>query len=628
MAFQQARTRPPLRTHALLEPSQAGPIQPSARASASASEADGGAVVIITAGPPRSGQARQSRPAPPSPTEIATTECLPSPLSTEWTVLNLRDHPASSPRQTDRSLSFSSSSAASAGTGAGLSPALFGPGQGLLPQHDGGGRFFRHEGVVHSDSNTSGGVGTSESEGEGGLAGGRPGGAGVYPARPRSRWAQREASFDSARWSPQMASSPSLLLAPATRPTGHLPISHWAAQSLTQSAASTALGSSWALTEAALASVPDARRPDGGLQLFLGRSADKADSAVLTDDDGSTDELGAGSREEEARSLDGDEDDEPMAASAGLSGALRRARSTRREQAGDNLASGRSWAGSYPSPPPETARSALGPTVTKRRHRHAGKAGSQKRSSTAGSVRGAFSDPGKTARLRHRSEADGSVAAEPAASRASAVQVRSAPATPLFLGSALARLTRADPDTLALFSDADGDSYLGLTPYSASPTPTQSRAPSPSLVAHGLARLSRYAQDELDDLAPAFHVRDVHSVDKIQEQDADSGAETETEGDRAGPKWVRSFRPPSPALTDEGAGALARSFSARSLPAYLGEAGGLNSMTSLGLKGARRLVDEAEGGADAGSSPWGGEFEGREAALSYWRRLLRQLRGF
>lgn len=664
MAFQQARTRPALRTHALLEPSQ--PAQPQARAETSA-RGDGEAppqLVIISPGP---GIRRQPLAAPGSPTETETESAgsSASQLSPEWTVLNLRDQPGGSPRLAGRSASLSlseesasaSASGASRGTGTGRargaagpgwSPALFDAGEGRLPGHDGGGRFFRQEGVVQSDEGTSGGLGTSESEGEpGGRAGAGAGAGRDWLDSRRAGWGgargQRESSADSAGWSPQLVTARSLLGgagAVARRPTGHLPISHWAAQSLTQSAASVAgsaeLGGSWALTEAALAGVPDARRGEGALQLNLGRAA----SAAETDEEEQAQEAEAGegaSGEGGSAGADSSADaDEPMAASAGMSGVFSRERRSKTAPAVEGKsASGRSRAGSYPSPPPEGARNLTGAgtaKATKRRHRQAGKAGSQKRSSTAGSTRGALSDPGRArpSTVRRHSPPTPATATLASASSALAAAHHLAPtstAAPLFLGSALARLTRAGPEALVLFADADGDAYLGR---SADPTPTPSRAASPSLVAHGLAALSRYAQEELDELAPAFHVRaDVAAV-----EDEDSGADTETEADAHGPgrqpkaRWVRSYRPPSPALTDGGQqDGVARSFSARSLPAYFGEAGeGLNMTTSLGLKGVGRM-DGAEEGAEE-SSPWGGDFEGREAALSYWRRLLRQIRGF
>lgn len=268
----------------------------------------------------------------------------------------------------------------------------------------------------------------------------------------------------------------------------------------------------------------------------------------------------------------------------------------------------RSWAGSsYPSPPPEE-RNLRGSTAPKRRHRQAGHGGSQKRSSTAGSVRSALSDPGRrqasAAREARLLEAELAAVADRARVRTEAA--RDAVSGAAFLGGVVARLTQADTETLELFADADGEELI-------STTPTQSRAGSPlssshrhrGLVAHGLHALSRYAQSELEDLYPAFHVTRDESED-----DGDSGAETETGHGR----WVKSYRPPTPALSDADA------------DAELADSRGLVKMSSIRPPGS---VQTLPGATEEGkSSPWGGEIERREAAFSYWRRLFMRMRGF
>lgn len=415
-------------------------------------------------------------------------------------------------------------------------------------------------------------------------------------------------------------------------------------------ASSTAsLGSSWALTEEALSSLP--RR--GTVRPAL---APRADSVGFTSDSASDED---GDDDEDARAARADEDAlsrTPGAASAGIrslsttgsmtasshASKLRRASrknvfvELERDEGGELEWGG----GGYSSPPPEDGTRLR--TRTKRRHRQAGRTGgSQKRSSTSGSINGSSLVVGQAR----------------SGQRAHSPSTRTA-GQGVFLGDVASKLMDVDGSTLHLISSIPTPEATPTPSRAASPTRHHrsrsfSRQGSTVAASHGFAALAMHARAELGDSMPLV-------IDDEEEEDA--GEETETERDMVSSSspssiattttttttWHYSTTPltlaPRPTSKPKSTSPT-RSFSSNSLPSLSSSA--LLPLTPHNL---RRHLDNSllrrtasscasssdRGGIGGGNSttgvseenPWGGEFDGLEAALSYWRRLLRRIGGY
>lgn len=385
-----------------------------------------------------------------------------------------------------------------------------------------------------------------------------------------------------------------------------------------ENVAPSSVGDSWALTEAALSTIPDADYP-----INLGPA--RAASVGLTSSDSSEDEsfyngvtprpaTRVGRRHPQSLREDPDEallNNTPHAASAGL------------------FRSGRKG---YPSPPPEGLRGVKG---GKRRHRRSGRTGdSQKKSSTSGSVGGQSAT---------RRSAPTAVELAPAATEDEGKEN-------LFLGQVMGKLLDIDTPTLDLISSA------------ALPTPTQSRASSPvryarrtqtsnrspksALSSHrGFAALSRHARFEIDgDAGQYAHFIDVDDEERMLVDD--SGDETETELALKGSvaSWYSEYIPPSstssslsPSSTSEvpvailGTQHRSKSLTSLPLPSSLTKPTPILRRTSSFSSSSSHGHSQTRARARSGEPqmlPWGGELDGLDAAVSYWRRILRTLRGF
>ncbi|GAA5862769.1 hypothetical protein JCM1840_002666 [Sporobolomyces johnsonii] len=371
---------------------------------------------------------------------------------------------------------------------------------------------------------------------------------------------------------------------------------------------SSSVNASWALTEAALSTVPSARgrgrHAHPGTDVLGTSQVPRQEGKVQDEDDDSS--VGFTS--------DSSVDEEPVA-NEGASAARRtgRRKSTRgrrrmttaqvspaqgaaAEQDEVDLAlshaamsagivSSRRRAGTRPSQPqpppsfdsPSSAIRSLSPLGSvdssrsrrsvgssgqryKRRHRQAGRAGSsQKRSSTGASAGLSFASMEDE---RQRAQRMKKLVLE----RAQEEQIRAAQKSVLF-GSLASKVMAIDPSTFPLLASAPTES--------AYPTPTPSRSASPrpgetrSRSSRGVEVFARQARRELS----------LSGFDSLGEtrrstmfEDEDEGALTETEMDQPSTVWHRSASPPalaprhypSPAPTSP----PVRSLSSPSLPAY------------------------------------------------------------
>lgn len=390
---------------------------------------------------------------------------------------------------------------------------------------------------------------------------------------------------------------------------------------------SSSIGGSWALTSEALSALPDVSSSSTAHIARPSSAAFTSDSSEDESQGDIRDTPRRGERRRNARYDEQEDEDEdllsrtPQAESAGIGAFMRRRKEAKDEES-------RSSREAYPSPPPERL------AKVKRRHRQSGRTGgSQKRSSTSGSV---------GVEVRNRVERS---ARKPENRRRDveeqrAKELRTDVEKEVFLGKFFGKVMDVDIATLHLIANAD-------------PTPTPSRSTSPSFpyphphphshshshshqqfhssshsspyyprprarVVHGFAALSHHARQEL---GPShFHFGgDLDS--EMYDLDEESGAETETEP----APWARPH---------ESGGELGRSHSLSSLPRALFDGivprgdkpktlrrtSSLSSRSGSGREGSGR-----EGGME---NAWGGEFEGLEAAMSYWRRILRRMRGY
>ncbi|KAM0790088.1 hypothetical protein ACM66B_005416 [Microbotryomycetes sp. NB124-2] len=421
----------------------------------------------------------------------------------------------------------------------------------------------------------------------------------------------------------------------------------------------TAAGS-WALTEAALSTIPDATLQHHQADVHKASSADltsdSSESPLSSEDESLVGVVGSrrGRRKlsqahhRHQRLAATDEGDEDSAAAHSADRFDRH---------------------SYPTPPPEfkTAK------VSKRRHRQSGRArSSQKKSSTSGSVAG-----------NERRTAVGHVIVEDntmdtpleESEESTASSTGSVP-----FGSVIEKVMTVDSETIEMVMQ-----FEPVTP-GATPTPSRSTSPTRQLQStprsrhakpvHGLQALAQHARQELGGDMPMFY------LGHEQEDDEDAGDETETETSHltslhdglstpvpstAAPvaRWVHSASPPvfaprptPPPSTEETHTALpsmpVRSYSTSSVPAFLAalsrsdasatvrrRASFVSSTESseLGVRSRylqkHAVIDDIDAESDlsssvassTSSSPWGGEFERFEAAMSYWRRLFNKLRG-
>lgn len=338
------------------------------------------------------------------------------------------------------------------------------------------------------------------------------------------------------------------------------------------------LGGSWALTEEALSALPDADSP---IALGASHRTRPRRPSSAADTEGSS----SAERDEDELSTT------PHAASAGLGWRTWRTKGRVVEDSSESRSRE-----AYPSPSPAGRR-------MKRRHRMSGKGvGSQKRSSTSGSVRG-----NKTPHAVPVVGPTTPTAKDQAAGRIKEDQ----PSSPgrrgeVFFRKLVARLVDSDTMDLLVADDNSADSYL--------PTPAPSRATSPDPIAtpHGPEALSSYARAELDLMGFGAFA----AMDAVDEQ---SGDETETETER----WTAS------------PGQQHRSLSLTSLPSYLLSPLSASTTSSAATAKAtptllRRTSSFAGALSVAGrdeSSAWGGEMGGIEAAISYWRRIFSRMRG-
>ncbi|KAK4705907.1 hypothetical protein P7C70_g300, partial [Phenoliferia sp. Uapishka_3] len=167
------------------------------------------------------------------------------------------------------------------------------------------------------------------------------------------------------------------------------------------------------------------------------------------------------------------------------------------------------------------------------------------------------------------------------------------------------------------------------------PTPSRSTSPDPIPTptsqrkeVHGFQALAEHARSEL---GFGFADYDV-AMGALSEE---SGDETETEGG-TNTRWINQDRSsPSASVTQQH-----RSHSLTSLHSYFLSplsASAVTESSSATVKDAQTppaLLRRTSSFTGPGLSPgedsataWGGEFEGFEAALSYWRRILRRMRG-
>ena len=225
----------------------------------------------------------------------------------------------------------------------------------------------------------------------------------------------------------------------------------------------------------------------------------------------------------------------------------------------------------------------------KRRHRQEGRGnGSQKRSSASGSAPASVARPPLPI---------------PATTTPTPLAIATKRHESAFFGKLVSKLVDVDSETLDMFHAA------ASLP---TPTPSRSSSPTPSPTPHGLQALASHARSELG----FSFARDI-DMGGLSD---DSGEETETEGAR----WVHQ---------DHRAVEQPRSHSLTSLPSYFLSPLSPSASTSS-VKDAPPLLRRTSSFSGAvlaaaviEGNAWGGEFEGFEAALSYWRRILRRMRG-
>ncbi|KAK4050354.1 hypothetical protein OIO90_005147 [Microbotryomycetes sp. JL221] len=461
------------------------------------------------------------------------------------------------------------------------------------------------------------------------------------------------------------------------------------------------ISGSWALTEAALSTIPDASASTS--QMLMSSSNNVNNSTLLSSSYSSSSESSLSSEDESL---------------IGIVGSRRARRRLSKRKLGqhhhkivdndkDNEATSSSSPqhrlarDAYPSPPPESNHLRLSSSLLlkKRRHKQNGRAkSSQKRSSASGSIAGK-----EAARSASNKRADASSSAAATTTTSTPVREEEEEAqsqvarrhdleNQLLLGSVLSKFVSVDTGTLEMLT-------MPLTP-GATPTPSRSASPNRHLllstpkprerdshqVTHGLQRLAAHARQELGqdgfgvvEDAPMFFFESLIEDEQQDEQDQDDGGdETETEMPRIATsnRWVHSTSPPvfAPRTIKPQRHQVSvptRSFSTSSVPAFLAalqqqdeqdddlsrqnQLVRSNSFVSTcsttdssqkhqylsrrrGLDHHRHthhheLIDGVEdetmsmsSSSTTTTSPWGGEFERFEAALSYWRRLLNKLR--
>lgn len=477
------------------------------------------------------------------------------------------------------------------------------------------------------------------------------------------------------------------------------------AAAATTTAISSSTGGSWALTEAALSTIPDAapilingiphvhEAGPSSVDFTSSSSEDEslgaAGSRVTPKGQRRPPRQAARRRASRATATESPEQEEeededvlsttPKAAAGGLL--------SRMAVAADKTGQWRRQA--YPSPPPEEDSVLLRQSKArgKRRHRQSGRGpGSQKRSSTSGSISGGAA--GNRALLAP------SLAAMAQQLRDEIEVTQRRFETPQQLENRLRREHAQRQIPLGELVGArvfgvDTDTLQMLATPEATPTPSRAASPSPLAAIpstpksrshdpapHGLHALAQHARDELGDSSMFYFDHD---------EARDSGDDTETEASPA-TTWIDSsssaplvFAPRRNTVTalpvtasdaeqeeDLTIGAedekeeqqhsrVTRTFSASSLPAYLSRASRAQPTKEVlevagshheaaaaaagPVKALRRTASyESSAAGSSSTSPlgsyspsdenaWGGEFEGFEAAMSYWRKLLKRLRG-
>ncbi|KAL8290334.1 hypothetical protein RQP46_002592 [Phenoliferia psychrophenolica] len=434
----------------------------------------------------------------------------------------------------------------------------------LFPSHDGNGFFTTAESLVNSGASQSGGSeAESASRSEGDSISSEH--EAHSPSRADAREGRRRARAGAASRRESTSSSS----------YDHLSLDR----------SSRSLGGSWALTEEALSALPNNAAAHARTPTHLSTTP----ASVANTSDGAQ--------------SDADEDlleSTPHAASAGLGWS--RWRKVRQGRVADTTGDSSDSRHSYPSPPPLSLSRRM-----KRRHRQEGRSGtSQKRSSASGSV----------------GVAPTSLPPPPSASIVLPPPPVLIP-TPerkdtAFFGKLVRKLVDVDTETMDLFHAAES---LPTPTPSRSTSPTPSATPTPSLKEppHGFQALASYARSELgfgfsDDVAMV--------VD-------DSGDETETEGNTT-TRWIH-YSPTSASRTSE----PSRSHSLTSLPSYfLSPLSASSASAPVAVSPLKeqpppllRRTSSFSGKIMDDDSAWGGEFEGFEAAISYWRRILRRMRG-
>ncbi|KAI5481185.1 hypothetical protein MNV49_005620 [Pseudohyphozyma bogoriensis] len=508
------------------------------------------------------------------PSSSATRQQPPPPASqSQWQAL---------PRRPSLSSQYTSASNATSSDAATSSP--LSPSHALFPSHDGNGIFVAGSLVLSHQAYSS--------------------------AESISVGARTSASSHSRSRSSASASSFVHLNRPTRNPSF----------SSTSSQENDALGGErWsrasALTEEALSTIPDADIAfpiSRAHSLSLKRADDDQHSAIFTSEDESDQEAAAATRAWKATPTrgaaarggvrhsadaypDSSDDEEyqlyntPHAASAGLSSTSFRARRRRERERH-----------AYPTPPPELK--------SKRRHRHNGRAGSQKKSS-----------------ISSDSAPQRSVATTPVASTVIVpprVVEREEEETLSFPGGKiLSTLFQLPPETIQLFNTPTPTQSRSTTPHpsyslSYKSRPRSARHSKP----HGWHAVARQARLEIDGGDGQYYFADDQDYEM-------SGDETEVEGERDGERTRRASDAETIGDRSESGGwADKRSRSLTELP--------LSEVLGLGMSSLRRatsLTGSSLGGSSQNGeaeSPWPGEeLDGLEAAVSYWRRILRRLTG-
>ncbi|SCV73966.1 BQ2448_6396 [Microbotryum intermedium] len=591
----------------------------------------------------------------------------------DWTLLSASAHH----HQYQRTLSPAATRSSTSTSASATSSSVFGAREGdlsvsLFPAHDGNGRFLSlsSDSLVNSTLYDRASSTHASSDANSSSFVRRRGNRARPMASDGSQWSD-VADPDRAEY---MRRPPTSASAAATQ--------------------ASSLSASWALTEAALSTIPDAsigrrivlRRPEDRVVQEEVEEGDDQQSAGFTSDSSVEDEnVPPQERRRRAalrraatptarsipigtRRTRGNEEEDmlcrtPGAESAGLHLSPRRhlrvVPSTYEEHRthGGHPSSQRSR-DVYPSPPPENRLSATKSSV-KRRHRQSGRSGSsQKRSSTSGSIRHAS--------VRHASAAVASTMLPTIAQLLEEKQMaearREEVQSQIWLGSIIAGKTMdVDAKTLEMFAAAEP-----LTPEA---TPTPSRAASPRLRnrtpklgnAHGIAALMRHAEQELgSDASKIFQMHDAEDESEEEEEEATDTEQSSSKSPTVA--WHRSTEPlvfaprHATAVPNETTSSVepstretpSRSLSTSSLPMYLvnhslsshkpsfSRTGLLmttspsNSEDSMidAVRMRRRTASFTNSlTSNSDESPWGGEFDGLEAAIVYWRSLWRRIRG-